>query len=132
MRTVWPALKAGQWVVSDRFADSTLAYQGYAGGVPRPDLEALYRLIAGDFAPDLTLILDVPVAVGLTRAAARSSGEDRFERKDGAFHERLRQGFLDIARREPQRCVVIDASGDADATHDLIRMAVKERLGVAL
>jgi dTMP kinase len=126
--TVWPALAQGSWVVSDRFADSTLAYQGSAGGVPRADLEALHRLIAGDFVPDLTLILDLPVDLGLARAAQRAGAETRFERKDRAFHEKLRQGFLDIAAREPARCVVIDATGDVDAVHQSVLAAVRERL----
>jgi dTMP kinase len=115
-------------VVSDRFADSTLAYQGSAGGVPRDDLEALHRIIAGEFAPDVTLILDLPVDLGLVRAAARAGAETRFERKDRAFHEKLRQGFLDIAAREPKRCVVIDATGDVDAVHQAVLAAVRERL----
>ena len=125
---VWPALAQGTWVVSDRFADSTLAYQGSAGGVPRADLEALHRIIAGDFAPDLTLILDLPIDLGLARAAARAGAETRFERKDRAFHEKLRQGFLEIATREPRRCVLIDATGDVDAVHQSVLAAVRERL----
>jgi dTMP kinase len=130
--TIWPALEHGGWVVRDRFADSTLAYQGYAGGVPRADLELLHRLIAGDFAPDLTLILDLPVATGLARAASRPGGETRFERKGRDFHERLRQGFLDIARREPRRCVVIDAAGDVESVHRAVLAAARDRLGIAL
>ena len=126
--TVWPALEQGTWVVSDRFADSTLAYQGSGGGVPRADLETLHRIIAGDFAPDLTLILDMPVELGLSRAATRAGSETRFERKDRSFHEKLRQGFLDIAAREPKRCVVIDATGDVDAVHRSVLAAVRERL----
>ncbi len=130
--TVWPVLDQGRWVVSDRFADSTLAYQGSAGGVPRADLEALHRLIAGDFAPDLTLILDLPVDLGLARAQSRPGAETRFERKPRAFHEKLRQGFLDIARREPQRCAVIDAAGDVDAVHQAVLAGVRERLQVKI
>lgn len=119
-------------MVSDRFADSTLAYQGSAGGVPRAALEALHRLVAGDFAPDLTLILDLPVAEGLARAEARRGGETRFERKDRAFHERLRQGFLEIAQREPQRCVVIDAADPIDAVHQAVLAAVRQRLNAGV
>ena len=130
LATIWPALNQGRWVVSDRFADSTLAYQGSAGGVPRADLEALHRLIAEDFAPDLTLILDLPVELGLARAQARRGAETRFERKPRAFHEKLRQGFLDIATREPQRCAVIDAALDADAVHQAVLAALRERLQV--
>ena len=129
---IWPALERGEWVVCDRFADSTLAYQGYGGGVPLAELEALHHMIAGDFAPDLTLILDLPVDVGLKRAAARSGSETRFERMDRGFHERLRQGFLDIARREPGRCVVIDAQGEVDTVHRAVLAAVRERLKAKL
>jgi dTMP kinase len=130
IETVWPALDAGRWVVSDRFADSTTAYQGYGGAVPRERLAELHHLIAGDFQPDLTLILDVPVETGLARAARRKGGENRFESKGREFHERVRQGFLDIARREPARCVVIDATGEASAVDAAILTAVRERLGL--
>ncbi len=130
--TIWPALERGEWVVCDRFADSTLAYQGYGGGVPLAELEALHRMIAGDFRPELTLILDLPVELGLKRAAARSGAETRFERMDRGFHERLRQGFLDIARRDPRRCVVIDAQDEAGAVHRAVLAAMRERLGTKL
>jgi dTMP kinase len=128
-RTIWPALDRGDWVVCDRFADSTLAYQGYGGGVPLDDLAMLHRLIAGDFMPDLTFVLDVPVAKGLKRAAGRSGRETRFERMDEDFHERLRQGFLDIARQAPQRCVVIDAQGGVEQVQQAMRDALRARLG---
>lgn len=131
VRTIWPALEQGRWVVCDRFADSTMAYQGYGGNVPRGDLEALHRVIAGDFAPDLSLILDVPVDVGLARAGARAGHETRFERKSREFHERLRQGFLEIARREPHRCVVIDASESIEAIGGAVVDHVRARLGAA-
>ena len=130
--TVWPALERGQWVISDRFADSTLAYQGAGGGVPRAELEALHRLVAGDFMPDLTLILDLPVEEGLARAAARAGSETRFERKDRAFHEKLRQGFLDIARREPRRCAVIDGSESVATVHQAVLAIMRERLKAKL
>jgi dTMP kinase len=130
--TILPALAAGTWVVCDRFADSSMAYQGYAGGADRAALAALYRLVAGDFAPDLTLILDLPVAVGLARARVRAtSGEDRFERMGIAFHEKLRAGFLEIARSEPNRCVVIDATATVDEVHEAVLSTVRQRLGVA-
>ncbi len=132
VETVWPALDAGQWVVCDRFADSTTAYQGCGGGVALEPLAALHRLIAGDFRPDLTLILDVPVELGLARAARRKIGENRFESKGNEFHERVRQGFLDIAKREPGRCVVVDASRDTDSVAAAIKTAVRERLGLAV
>jgi dTMP kinase len=130
-RTVWPALDAGTWVVSDRFADSTLAYQGYAGGVPLERLDALYALVAGGFKPDLTLILDLPVEIGLARAGARG-GANRFERKGDDFHAKLRAGFLAIAKAESRRCAVIDAASDPETTYRAILAVLRERLGVAL
>ncbi|HMK68308.1 MAG TPA: thymidylate kinase, partial [Stellaceae bacterium] len=116
----------------DRFADSTMAYQGYGRGLPQQSLRSLHEFIAGDFKPDLTIILDLPVNVGLSRAAHRHGTESRFESMDREFHERLRQGFLDIARQEPKRCLVIDASATVEAVHLAIRAAVRARLGVAL
>jgi dTMP kinase len=130
--TIRPALERGEWVVCDRFVDSTTAYQGYGGGVPLAALAELHRLIAGDLMPDLTFILDVPVAEGLARAAGRSGSETRFERMNPAFHQRLRQGFLEIARAAPGRCVVIDAQADADTVQQAMLQSVRERLGVKL
>jgi dTMP kinase len=121
-------------VVCDRFSDSTLAYQGYGEGLDRAALRALYNLVAPGFAPDLTLILDLPVDIGLARAASRLAGAaaDRFERRPRVFHERLREGFLEIARQEQRRCAVIDASVGVEATFAAIRREVETRLGVAL
>lgn len=132
--TVWPALDAGRWVICDRFVDSTVAYQGYGHGIPLDRLAALHRFVAGDFMPDLTVILDLPVAAGLARAHARASAtgagtEDRFEQMDVAFHERLRHGFLAIARQEPRRCAVVDAGAAVEAVHRTILALVQERLG---
>lgn len=128
---VWPTLDAGTWVVCDRFADSTTVYQGHGGGVPVARLSELHRFIAGDFAPDLTFILDLPVTVGLARATGRQGAETRFERKGTDFHDRVRQGFLDIARREPRRCAVIDASLDTPAVGAAMWSVVCRRLGLA-
>ena len=130
LETVWPALDAGKFVVSDRFADSTMAYQGYGGGLDRARLAALHRLIAEDFAPDLTLIFDVPVEVGLARAASRHGGEARFEAKGRDYHERVRQGFLAIAAAEPKRCVVIDASRDVETVSAATLEALRDRLAI--
>jgi dTMP kinase len=127
--TVWPALKRGDWVVSDRFADSTLAYQGYGHGVDRRIFEQLYELAVGAFRPDLTIILDVPIEIGLKRAAERRGAETRYESLPRDFHARVRTGFLEIAKREPKRCIVIDATGSVDAIAAAIAEAVKERLG---
>jgi dTMP kinase len=131
LRLIAPALAQGVWVVSDRFADSTVAYQGYGRGLARGDLAALHRFALGDFAPDLTLILDLPVEIGLARAAARSDA-DRFERLDREFHDRLRQGYRQIAGDNSARCVLINGSGDLQTVHRNVIAAVAQRLGVAL
>jgi len=132
VRLIQPALAIGTWMIGDRFSDSTLAYQGYGRGLPVADLLTLHRFALGDFAPDLTLILDLPVAEGFARAAVRAGGPDRFERLDRAFHERLRQGFRRIAADNPKRCVVVDAAGDRDAVHRAVLAAVSARLGISL
>ena len=129
-KTIQPALEEGRWVVSDRFADSTMAYQGYGQGLGRETVARLYELVIGDFKPALTLILDVPAAEGLERARTQAGGEDRYERMDVGFHERLRAGFLDIASAEPERCVVIDAGGGIETVRAAVWAAVAERLGV--
>lgn len=131
-RLIEPALADGTWVVCDRFADSTLAYQGYGRGLALADIAALHRFALGDFVPDLTLVLDLPVALGLARLAARSTAADRFERLDPAFHERLRDGFRRIAAAEPARCVLIDAAGDPRVVHGAILDAVAGRWGLVL
>src|SRR5581483_7523410 len=114
-RSIGPALLAGKWVVFDRFSDSTYAYQGAGRGLERETIRRLDALVLDDFKPDLTLVLDLDVEVGLKRAAARSgAAENRFEQFDRDFHQRLRQAFQDISRRHPDRCILIDASGSED------------------
>ncbi len=130
--TILPALERGAWVVCDRFADSTVAYQGYGGGVPVEALTGLHRLIAGDFRPDLTLLLDLPVEEGLARALARRGDETRFEQRDIHFHKRVRRGFLAIAKQEPTRCIVIDASRSIEDIHRALMRCIGERLNVKL
>lgn len=130
--TVWPALESGRWVLSDRFADSTMAYQGYGHGLDRAVVAALHQSVVGDFRPDLTLILDLPPETGLARAAGRGPAEARYERMDLSFHQRLREGFLDIARQDTARCVVVDAEPVTDAVQKEIRRAVSQRLGLDL
>ena len=121
-----PALADGRWVVCDRFTDSTYAYQGAGHGLARETIRRLEALVLDGFRPELTLILDIPVEVGLARTAGRSK-DMRFEGFDLAFHERMRQSYLAIARRDPERCVVIDASIDADALAAAIWQAVAKR-----
>lgn len=116
-----PALADGKIVVCDRFSDSTMAYQGYGRGGDRDKINEIEAVSIDGFKPDMTLILDIDVAEGLARSNKRLSGEkgydrteDRFERMELEFHEKLRQGFLDIARGEPKRCSIIDAARGAD------------------
>lgn len=131
-KTVWPALDRGSWVVSDRFADSTRAYQGYGHGLDLATIDRLYAVTVGDFAPDLTIVLDLPVEAGLRRAADRAGGEDRYEKMDLGFHRRLRDGFLAIARAAPERCLVVDADRPVAEVQRSIRIAIGERLGAPL
>lgn len=123
-RTIKPALEQGAIVISDRFADSTMAYQGYGHDLGRTKVDELYALSLGTFQPDLTLIMDMPVEEGLKRAVSRGGAEHRYEDMDVAFHNRLRDGFLDIARREPDRCKLIDASGDIEDVSNRITSVV--------
>ncbi len=114
-RTVWPALKRGAWVVSDRFVDSSYAYQGNAKKGPGPDVvKKLYQQIAGDFQPDLTLLLDVPVKVSMDRVKSRGGWNDRYQLKPAPFHKALRKTYLDLAKKNAQRIKIIDASQNAD------------------
>lgn len=128
--TIRPALARGEWVVCDRFADSTLAYQGYVGGVDKGFISEIHARVAGDMTPDLTLILDLPPEAGLARAQARGEGEDRYERMGLDFHQRLRAAFLEIAAKEPERCMVIDADGDMETVAARIKTAVGDRLEI--
>ena len=132
--TIEPALARGLWVVSDRFADSTMAYQGLCQGAGADRIRALDEAALGDFGPDLTLILDLPVDIALGRANHRNANaavtEDRFERMGKDFHERLRSAFLDIAKANPARCRVINADGAPDAVAGRIWAAVTDALGI--
>jgi dTMP kinase len=127
-----PDLRDGNWVICDRFADSTRAYQGYGLGLPMEAIETLYEVALGDFVPDLTVILDIPVETGMARINDRDGSPDRYEQMDVTFHERLRQGFLEIAAREPDRCVVVNADSDIDTVTARIFDCVERRLGVTL
>jgi len=131
-RVIQPALASGDWVLCDRFADSTMAYQGYGHGLGLEVIEQLTAMTLGALAPDLTVILDLPVGEGLRRAERRQGGGSRYERMDQAFHERLRSGFLAIAERDPERCLVIDASLPIDAVHQAAKEAVSARLNLEL
>jgi dTMP kinase len=132
--TIRPALDAGKWVVCDRFMDSTRVYQGAVGKVDVRFLSALEHVAAPNLTPDLTFILDVPPEIGLERAAVRGKGAaaDRFEKEGLAFHAAVRAAFLDLARGDGNRYVVIDATRPADLVWRDIRAALEARLGLTL
>lgn len=132
VKKIWPALENGTTVISDRFADSTMAYQGYGYGIDETSIRMVndaYQMIAGDFEPDLTFILDINPEVGIARSMARSGNdEQRFEHMDLTFHHNLRNGFLKIAEQNPKRYAIIDASGSIEQVHQDIINAFEERL----
>lgn len=133
-KLIRPALKEGKWVISDRFSDSTRIYQGVAGAVPRDTIEALERLVVGTTAPDLTFIIDVPPTLGLARANKRREMQqagrsaDSFEARDLAYHERLRFGFLKLAKENPSRYVVIGGERHPSEVAEDVRQAIRARL----
>jgi dTMP kinase len=126
-RLILPALKAGDWIICDRFIDSTTAYQGYGQGIDLGLIAKLRDTVLGELEPDLTLVLDVSPDVRRARTAARPGNEDRYERMTEPFHDRVRAGFHAIAKAEPDRCVVISADQEIEAVAREIRAAV-ERL----
>ena len=128
-RVITPALARGAWVVCDRFADSTRAYQGAAGGTDAALIAALETYVLEAVRPDLTFVFDLPAEAGLARAAGRADAETRFESKGAAFHERLREAFLAIAAAEPARCAVIDATAPMDVVEAAVWGEVERRLG---
>ncbi|HSZ53163.1 MAG TPA: dTMP kinase [Caulobacteraceae bacterium] len=127
-KLIVPALARGDVVICDRFADSTRAYQGAAGGAPADLIATLESAVVGDCRPDLTLVLDLPVDIGLARAADRGGAEARFEAKGAAFHAAIRQAFLDIAAAEPGRCVVVDSSAPPEVVAEAVWAAVEARM----
>ena len=128
--TILPALQSGKWVICDRFANSTRVYQGVLGRVDQRLIKGLERVSIGDLAPDLTVILDMPVEEGLERVKLRrgEAEPDRFEAENVEFHRKLRQAYLAIAAEEPARCVVIDAGAAKEAVANEVWDAVKSRL----
>jgi len=127
---IQPALNQGTWVLCDRFFDSTRAYQGRLGQVAPGVLNAMQRVTIGDLKPDLTIILDIPVEIGMQRAAARRGKgvPDRFEAEDVNFHQDLRKAYQQIAAEDPQRCVLIDANADAEAVAAQVWKALRDHL----
>jgi len=136
-RIIIPALERSAWVLCDRFSDSTRAYQGTADGVPDAFLSVLEKIVLSRVLPDLTILLDLAVDQGLKRAQTRAQSEkkgvqqDQFERRSTKFHERLRQGFLDIAAREPDRVIVFDATNSPDVLAAEIWSTVCSRFGIS-
>lgn len=132
VKKIWPEMNAGKVVVSDRFADSTLAYQGFGYGEDLDAIQtvnALYHIIAGDFKPDVTFILDINPEIGVARSMARAGNdEQRFEGMDFTFHKNLREAFLKIADADPERCVVIDANQSIEKVHEDIVTRFEEKI----
>ncbi|MEP3112988.1 dTMP kinase [Nisaea sp.] len=136
-RLIEPKLEEGTWVLCDRFADSTMAYQGYGHGLDRNKIADLHKIVLGPLSPDLTIILDLDPQIGLARTrvtdeAQRRGPEDRFERMEVAFHQRMRDGFREIAVGEPERVVLVDAAAETSRVSETISMLVGDRLGATL
>ncbi len=119
---IQPNLAAGKWVVCDRFTDATICYQGYGGGIETESIEALNRIATGGLEPDMTILLDVDTAAGLTRAM--SKGFDRIEKKELSYHKRVRDGYLKLAKKQPGRIKVISVDGSIEYTQTLVRREV--------
>jgi len=132
VKTVWPAIDLGVYVISDRYADSTIAYQGYGHGLDKDMLFHLWDIAVGGYRPDLTYVLDLPVEMGLNRALGRGDGEDRYEKMALNFHGKLKQGFLELAALEPERCCVINADRSIDEIHADMCKILQDRLRVIL
>lgn len=134
-KVIRPALERGAWVLSDRFADSTIAYQGYGRGFPLPTLRAILDFATGGLVPDATFLLEVSKEVESERLAKRySEGQaiDRFEREASEFHNRVRQGFLEIAKTEPNRVARILTDKEKELTHQEIVSEIESRLNVSI
>ncbi len=130
--TIWPALEAGLWVISDRFADSSRAFQGIAGNLGLDLVEQMHNIVAGDFQPELVLILDIPEDIALQRALARGDGEDRFEKKSSEYHAKVRQAFRQIALNNPSQYRLIDANNTIDQVSRHILEAINQHFDISL
>tara|TARA_B100000686_G_scaffold321609_1_gene374488 strand:- start:720 stop:1412 length:693 start_codon:yes stop_codon:yes gene_type:complete len=137
-KKIWPALEKGKWVISDRFVDSSRVYQGDALGLGSHTIEALYFMIAEEFSPDLTFIMDIDPEEGLKRSGKQNqmsldlseSTEDRYERLGLGFHEKVRKGFLNIAKNDPKRCVIVDASQSQEDIFDQLKQILELKYGI--
>jgi dTMP kinase len=132
VQTIKPALDSGAWVISDRFADSSRAFQGVAGNLGLEVVENIHKEVVGDFAPDLTLILDLDPTISLERADARGGNEDRFEQKGLAYQEQVREGFRTLADSTPESRVLVDASGSIEAVSNKIITTVNSHFNLLL
>lgn len=130
--TVWPALESGDWVISDRFADSSRAFQGIAGNLGLDTVEHIHQIVVGDFTPALVLILDIPESLALARARERGDKEDRFEKKGAEYHARVRDAFLEIAASDKQQYVIVDADQSIDRVNQDIIEIVNMRFSLNL
>ena len=136
VKKVWPAMKNGSWVLSDRFADSTMAYQYYAYDkrLSKEDINMLYSFAVGNFKPDLTIVLDIDPKIGLARSFKKAetmlNKETRNENRELIWHENLRRGYLEIAKEEPDRCIVLDANKSIEDLHSDIVEVVTQKFGL--
>lgn len=130
--TIWPALEAGQWVISDRFADSSRAFQGIAGELGLDLVEQIHHLVVGDFDPGLVLILDIPETIALQRALDRGDGEDRFEKKGTDYHSKVRQAYRQIALENPSQYRLIDANQSIEQVSNEIIQAINQQFNLSL
>ncbi len=130
--TIWPELKLGKWVISDRYADSSRAFQGIAGNLGLDTVEQVHQIVVGDFKPELVLILDIPESIALARARDRGGDEDRFEKKGASYHARVRSAFLQIAAGDQRQYQVIDADQSMDQVSDDIIAAINARFELGL
>lgn len=129
-KLIEPALRAGKWVVSDRFFDGTYAYQGYGQGVPLEQIDSVRRIALGEFEPDMTLIFNFGAAEGIERLLAERGKADRFEQMGADFHQRVNNGYAEIARKNPHRCTTIDATGTIEAVQQRVWTAVQQKFGL--
>lgn len=131
-RVISPALATGKTVICDRFFDSTLVYQGIGKRLGESYIKSLHHMIFGNFMPNLTIMLDISPEKGLARASGRSGDENRFEKLDIEFHQKIRVGFLAIAKNEPERCVVLDATQEENILHQQIVETIRIKCGISL
>jgi dTMP kinase len=130
--TIWPELELGKWVISDRYADSSRAFQGIAGNLGLDIVEQIHQIVVGDFKPELVLILDIPESIALARARERGDSENRFEKKGADYHAKVRSAFLQIAASDQRQYQVIDANQSMDQVSDDIVTVINGRFGLGL